>query len=104
MVAEHDGEIVGQVMITYEWSDWRNGNIWWLQSVYVRPDWRGKGVFRQLFEFVRHEAAHSTEVCGVRLYMHGSNERARKVYTELGFAATEYQVFELSTRSSTFHA
>jgi GNAT superfamily N-acetyltransferase len=85
---------VGQVMITYEWSDWRNGNIWWLQSVFVRPDWRGKGVFRALFEHVRKKAETTPGVCGIRLYMHSANSRARAAYENLGFNTTEYVVLE----------
>jgi len=98
IVAETGGEVVGQVMITYEWSDWRNGNIWWLQSVYVRADHRGAGVFRKLLDFVRLQAESAPDVCGIRLYMHRENEIARKTYTRLGFVTTEYQVLELQLR------
>ncbi len=99
LVADADNQIVGQVMITYEWSDWRNANIWWLQSVYVRPDLRGQGVFRQLFAFVRAQAQASPEVCGLRLYIHTANNVARNVYSQLGFVPTHYQVLELPNAS-----
>lgn len=95
-VAEHDdGFVVGQVMITYEWSDWRNGNIWWLQSVYVRPEFRNQGVFRLLFEHLCGLASRRTDVWGLRLYMHAENQRARDSYERLGMTRTQYEVFEL---------
>ena len=88
-------EIVGQLLITYEWSDWRNGNFWWIQSVYVAAPFRGAGVFRALFHYV-HEAARSRpDVCGLRLYMDAHNDAARKTYTRIGMKQTNYQVFEL---------
>jgi GNAT superfamily N-acetyltransferase len=82
-------------MITFEWSDWRNGNIWWLQSVYVRADYRGRGVFRKLFQHVSDLAEQTPEVCGLRLYMHAANEVARSSYLKLGMKQTEYVVFEM---------
>lgn len=94
-VAEESGQVVGQVMITYEWSDWRNGNIWWLQSVYVHPDFRRKGVFRALFAHVRRLAFSRPDVWGLRLYMHSGNRRARSAYEELGMLRTHYEVFEM---------
>jgi GNAT superfamily N-acetyltransferase len=94
-VAETGNEVVGQVMITYEWSDWRNGNIWWLQSVYVRQDHRARGVFRALFSHLKTLAETTPGVCGMRLYMHSGNQKARQVYANLGFDFTEYEVFEL---------
>lgn len=95
-VAELGARVVGQVMITYEWSDWRNGNIWWLQSVYVEREFREQGVFRALFHFLEQAARKRPEVCGLRLYMHAANGRARASYEKLGMKQTEYQVFELS--------
>ncbi len=95
-VAELDGKVVGQVMITYEWSDWRNGNIWWLQSVYVEPRYRRHGIFSALFKHVESlcVAEGGTEL---RLYMHADNARARLCYGRLGMAETKYQVFEKSS-------
>jgi len=91
-----DGDVVvGQAMITYEWSDWRNGNIWWLQSVYVRPEFRNKGVFRLLFRHIQELARRQPGVWGLRLYMHSGNDRARAAYASLGMLCTHYQVFEL---------
>ena len=90
------GEVVaGQVMITYEWSDWRDGNLWWLQSVDVAPEFRNRGIFRALFEHVRRLAEHTPRVRGLRLYMHAENHRARKSYERLGMKPTRYEVFEL---------
>jgi GNAT superfamily N-acetyltransferase len=99
-VAESAEEIVGQVMVTYEWSDWRNGNIWWLQSVYVQPRWRGKGVFSALLQHLREAAETRPDVCGIRLYMHETNSQANKVYNQLGFSHTGYQVFEMPLKGS----
>ncbi len=93
-VAVSGGEVVGQLLITHEWSDWRNGDIWWLQSVYVRPDFRRRGVFKALFEFVHAKAADAPDVCGLRLYMENSNSRAREAYCRLGMIETHYHVFE----------
>ncbi len=99
-VAEIERVVVGQLMITYEWSDWRNGNIWWLQSVYVRPEYRRRGVFQALFHYLRELAWTRKEVCSLRLYMHSDNSRAREAYLRLGMTATKYQVFELDLREA----
>ena len=98
-VAERNGEVVGQLMITYEWSDWRNGQIWWIQSVYVLPDFRGRGVFTALFRYIESLARSQKEVCSLRLYMHAENAAARRAYERLGMKATAYQVFELELPS-----
>jgi len=89
-----EGTIVGQLMHTYEWSDWRNGDIWWLQSVYVHPDYRSQGVFRLLFEHVAQRAKADEGVVGLRLYVEDHNARARAVYERLGLAPAGYQVME----------
>ena len=94
-VAENDGHILGQVMITYEWSDWRNGSIWWIQSVYVRPEFRRAGVFRALFNHVQGLARGRKDVCSIRLYVHAENTRAAQSYERLGMTKTQYEVFEL---------
>ncbi|MFV0444514.1 MAG: GNAT family N-acetyltransferase [Planctomycetaceae bacterium] len=86
---------VGQLMHTWEWSDWRNGDIWWLQSVYVHPDYRGRGVFRQLFEHLRQQAEVDPAVVGLRLYVEQDNTTAQEVYTRLGMSAPGYRVLEL---------
>lgn len=95
-VAELQGQgtIVGQVMLTFEWSDWRNGNFWWLQSVYVEESYRRLGVFRKLLEHVRGEAARTPRVVGLRLYVENANERAMAAYRSLGFVDAHYRVLE----------
>lgn len=89
------GEVVGQTAHTFEWSDWRNGEIWWLQSVYVHPLHRSRGVFRALFEHIRQQGEADAECCGIRLYMERENENARGSYLRLGFCETGYEVLEL---------
>ncbi len=93
-VALVDGVLAGQVMITYEWSDWRNGTFWWIQSVYVRKEFRRQGVFTSLYRHVEDLAKKRRNICGVRLYMERENERARKTYEKLGFKQAVYDMFE----------
>jgi ribosomal protein S18 acetylase RimI-like enzyme len=93
-VAEIDGEVVGQAAHTFEWSDWRNGEIWWIQSVYVHPGFRGRGVFRALFAHIKKLGEADVDCCGIRLYMERENEIARASYRRLGFSETGYVVFE----------
>lgn len=97
-IAEDGGEIAGQLSITYEWSDWRNGNFWWIQSVYVKEEFRGRGIFAALFEHVQALARREKDVRGLRLYMEKDNERARRAYQKLGLKQTYYQVFEKLVR------
>ncbi len=91
-VGEVDAEIVGQIMVTYEWSDWRNGYWWWLQSVYVRDDYRKAGVFKTLFRYVEALAKDDDSVVGIRLYVDNDNTRAQAIYDKLGFRNTGYQM------------
>ncbi|RLS51707.1 MAG: N-acetyltransferase [Planctomycetota bacterium] len=93
-VAEIEGVVVGQLMHTREWSDWRNGDIWWLQSVYVHPDHRQQGVFRQLIETLTTEAQANTQVVGLRLYVEEHNDRAAATYDRLGLSEAGYVVRE----------
>lgn len=97
-VAEQDGEVIGQLMVTYEWSDWRNGVFWWIQSVYVRRDSRRKGVFSLLHRHVESIARATPEVCGLRLYVERDNLRAQRTYLALGMRAPGYQVMEIDFR------
>jgi len=92
------GEIVGQLMITFEWSDWRNGFFWWIQSVYVRQDWRARGVFRALYEQVEREARSREDVCGLRLYVERENQPAQATYRRLGLRPTNYDFYEVDFR------
>ncbi|MGH9672793.1 MAG: GNAT family N-acetyltransferase [Bryobacteraceae bacterium] len=94
-LAEEGGEVIGQMMITYEWSDWRNGTFWWIQSVYVHKDWRCRGVFRRMYEHVVALARAEAGVCGVRLYVEGENRHAQATYERLGMKRTPYQMFEV---------
>lgn len=100
-VADCGGDVVvGQVCVTYEWSDWRNGNFWWLQSVYVEMGWRGRGLFRNLFAHVRREAARAGNVVGLRLYVDEHNAAAQEVYRRRGMKSTSYQVYELELEAA----
>lgn len=96
-VAERGGQIVGSCMVTTEWSDWRNGHIWWLQSVYVSKDHRRTGVFRALLAQVE-TAAHDQQAVGLRLYVERENEIAIKAYQAFGMADASYDVMEKSLR------
>ena len=93
-IAEAEGRAAGQLLITYEWSDWRNGNFWWLQSVYVEKEFRSRGVFKKLFAHVAELARREKDVCGIRLYMDAHNENARQAYERLGMKQTNYELFE----------
>jgi GNAT superfamily N-acetyltransferase len=86
--------VVGQMMHTREWSDWRNGDIWWLQSVYVHPDYRGMGVFRALLAAIEGDARLTPGVVGLRLYVEERNERAQQAYDRMGFVNAGYLVRE----------
>lgn len=93
--ADPTSPVVGQLLITHEWSDWRNGDRWWLQSVYVAHEWRGRGVFRSLVEFVRQAARDAGDVVSLRLYVEQQNAPAKATYARLGFLAPGYDVLEL---------
>lgn len=93
-VAESGGQVIGQSAYTHEWSDWRNGELWWIQSVYVHPDHRGQGVFQALFHHIRQLAETDPDCCGIRLYMERDNHVAHRSYVNLGFEQTGYEVLE----------
>lgn len=92
-VAVANDSVVGTMMITYEWSDWRNGQIWWIQSVYVLPEWRRQGVFSAMYQHV-YQLAQAKKVKGLRLYMKHNNTTAQKVYEQVGMRKSHYVVFE----------
>jgi len=94
-VAEVDGKVVGQAMYTREWSDWRAGDFWWLQSVYVVPEARRTGVFRALYRHIEALAEADPAVCGLRLYVERDNERAQRTYRRCGMQDAGYVVMEL---------
>jgi GNAT superfamily N-acetyltransferase len=91
--AELDGHVVGQLLITFEWSDWRNRMVWWIQSVYVEPAMRNHGVFRALYATARQQA-QAAGAGGLRLYVDNTNTRAQAVYAALGMSGDHYRVFE----------
>lgn len=93
-VATDAGTVIGQMMHTREWSDWRNGEIWWLQSVFVLPEYRNQGVFRSLYQHLSDLARSSSEVIGLRLYVESENTRAQAAYQNLGFHDAHYSVME----------
>lgn len=93
-VALDRDQIVGQIMHTYEWSDWRNGEIWWLQSVYVVPEYRQRGVFGALHAHVESLARRSPSVVGLRLYVEENNHRAQQAYQNRGLVSAGYVVME----------
>lgn len=99
VVAERGVEVVGSLMVTYEWSDWRNGLFWWIQSVYVTPPFRRRGIYRRLYEFVKSRAAGEVDVCGFRLYVERENAVAQQTYRQLGMEETHYMLFEELRRS-----
>lgn len=92
---DNDGEVIGQIMITTEWSDWRNGHFYWIQSVYVDPRFRRQGVYRALHQHVVAHARDRGDVVGVRLYVEPHNTRAQQTYENLGMTKT-YDVMEQS--------
>ena len=95
LIAEIDGPPAGQMMITYEWSDWRNANFWWIQSVYTLPESRGRGVFKTLYSHVESLALKSGGVCGLRLYVETHNQRAQAAYEHCGMREAVYRMFEV---------
>lgn len=97
-LAEFDGRVVGQAAISREWSDWRNGWFWWIQSVYVTAEHRGQGIFRLLFDHLKKQAAVQGNVIGFRLYVEVENTRAHEVYSRTGFTKPGYFVLEQLTR------
>ena len=97
LVAEHDGAAVGSLLVTYEWSDWRCGDFWWIQSVYVTPAARRGGVFRALYAEVERRAGAAGAV-GLRLYVETENQRAQATYADLGMQRCHYWMYESLTQ------
>ena len=103
LLAENDSQVVGSLLVTKEWSDWRNGDFWWIQSVYVHPDFRRRGVYKNLYRHVQALAAQDPRVCGFRLYVERENARAQTTYRTLGMKETRYLVFEELKPGVRFH-
>jgi ribosomal protein S18 acetylase RimI-like enzyme len=94
LVADREGEVVGQLAVTFEWSDWRDGWIWWIQSVYVKAEARGQGIFRSLYEGVMSRAQAAGDVVWIRLYVEHENTRAQSTYRSVGMKPSGYEVYE----------
>jgi GNAT superfamily N-acetyltransferase len=92
-VAEDGNCVIASLLITYEWSDWRNSNVWWFQSVYVLQEHRRKGIFRNMYALIKREALNNN-IAGLRLYVESNNERARKTYEALGMTSEHYTMYE----------
>ena len=92
-VAESEGSVVASLLITYEWSDWRNADVWWFQSVYVIPGFRRKGIFRMMYDHVKNEALKNG-IAGLRLYVESNNFPARKTYEAMGMSSEHYTMYE----------
>ncbi len=95
LVAEDARGVIGQLMVTWEWSDWRNASFWWIQSVYVTPEARRQGVLRRLFAEIGRQARADPACCGLRLYVEAGNAAARAAYERLGLVPTRYRMMEL---------
>jgi ribosomal protein S18 acetylase RimI-like enzyme len=94
LIADEGGRALGGLMVTFEWSDWRNAWFWWIQSVYVMPDARGRRIYSQLYEVVKRSASEAGNVCGFRLYVEKENAHAQRVYQKLGMNETYYLMYE----------
>ena len=94
LVAETGGVVIAGLLVTYEWSDWRAGFFWWVQSVFVESGWRRRGVYRAMYELVCQMASDSDSVCGLRLYVDQDNESAQRTYESLGMHTTRYCMYE----------
>jgi GNAT superfamily N-acetyltransferase len=93
-VLEVEGQVIASLLITYEWSEWRNGQVWWIQSVYVERDFRGQGIFKQLYAYIQSLATSDENICGIRLYVDNTNAAAQKVYQSIGMNGDHYKVYE----------
>lgn len=93
-VAELNGMVVGSLLTTFEWSDWRNGTVLWIQSVYVRPEFRKKSIFSRLYKYIQASVISNPDLRGIRLYADKTNTSAHEVYQHLGMTAEHYQMFE----------
>ena len=101
LVAEVDEHLVGSLLITYEWSDWRNATFWWIQSVFVDPDWRRKGIYRSIHKHLLSMVDSRDDICGIRLYVERSNVIAQETYKELGMTYSHYDLYEINFTQDT---
>lgn len=93
-VAEEHDEILGCLMVTPEWSDWRNGTVWWIQSVFIMEEHRNKGIYKKLYNFIQEEVKKDDSLKGIRLYVDKTNLPAQAVYEALGMDGSHYQLYE----------
>ncbi len=93
-VAKHENTVIASLMITYEWSDWRNAKVWWIQSVYVIPEFRRKGVFQLFYQHIQNLVNEDVNIGGIRLYVDKTNLPAQKTYNNVGMNGEHYQLFE----------
>ena len=94
IVAEVSSVVVGSLLITYEWSDWRNATFWWIQSVFIDANWRRKGVYRSMYDYVVNVAKSRKDICGIRLYVERTNTIAQETYKDLGMTHSHYDLYE----------
>ncbi len=94
IVAEKNSKVIGSLMITKEWSDWRNGFFWWIQSVFVAKEYRRMGIYRKMYDFIKAESKNHDNICGFRLYVEKDNQIAIKTYQSLGMEETYYRLYE----------
>ena len=100
LVCEKEGGVVACLMVTSEWSDWRNGNIWWIQGVYVEKAHRKRGAFKCLYDHLQELSKEEKDIAGVRLYVEKHNDKAKKVYQKLGMVETHYLVYEAMKKNN----
>ena len=93
-VTEENGEVIGCLMTTYEWSEWHNGTVLWIQSVYVPKEHRGKGIYKKMYDLIKQMVANDPDMAGIRLYVHKTNHAAQQVYKKLGMNGEHYAAFE----------
>lgn len=102
VVADVNGEIAGGLLVTFEWSDWRNGWFWYVQSVYILPRHRGRSIYSRLYEFVKDLATERGNICGFRLYVEKENQHAQRVYEKVGMTETYYLMYEEAKKKPEF--
>lgn len=95
LVAEVNGQVAASLLITYEWSDWRNATFWWIQSVYVDVQLRRKGVFKAMYNYVYDLAVSRDDICGIRLYVDRNNLVAQQIYDSIGMSSSHYYMYEI---------
>ena len=95
VIAKNKNTILGSLMITYEWSDWRNGMFWWIQSVYVEKEYRKQGVYKKMYSYIKDKALKDNSCTGIRLYVEQENKIAQSVYKKLEMKETNYKLFEI---------